>query len=151
MSVPIWILRMTAHQIWQSIRKRGTSCWISSITVWFPSSVPAKLLYFSQMYHQTQSRIKCDNKHDSQSLKREIRSIMQIAFFIPTMLFSYYSHPPPLFVAWHVEKTRLIVNEHMSLWEDGKGYKDKRFNLPGPSWTTVCPWSQLGNLSNWLQ
>jgi hypothetical protein len=33
---------------------------------------------------------------------------------------------------------------------DGEGYGNKKFNLPGPSWTTVCPWSQLGILPKWL-
>jgi hypothetical protein len=92
MSLPVWVVRMNARRIWQSIRKRGTSCRISSSTVCFPSSVPAKLLNVSQMYHQTHSRTKSDNKRDSQLLKREIRWIMPIAFFVPTMLFTILIH-----------------------------------------------------------
>jgi hypothetical protein len=148
MSLPISILRMTACQNCQSIRKRVTSNWISSSIICLPSSVPgAKLLYFSQMYQQTWSRTKSDNKHDTPSLrKRDSLNHADCIFHSNSVI--YYLHPPSLFVVWHVEKTQLIVNKHTSLWGDGEGYRNKRFNLPGPSWITVCLWFHLGNLSN---
>jgi hypothetical protein len=83
-------------------------------------------------------------KRDRQSLEYPTKKYIDAPLHYSSFkyIITYYWTPP--FVVWKWEET-IVVDEHTTLQGDDEGYRNKRLNLPGPSWTTVCPWSQVGH------